>query len=641
MTLCNRGTRLAVVFAVALCIFAARPAPAEASVSPVGAVCTVVGLFSGLLGKGCNAVSSVGSRLISAAKDLFTGKIGSAVKAILGQADSALKSHAGTIVGLAAIGLWVIGGAKYALNGLATVLGETTTPRLGSSWFSAAYWRMAGIAALLTLPFLFAAAIQALLRSDLALLLRSALGYLPLAILVVAVAAPITMLLLSASDELSALVSSASGQADSHAFGLSSAFVGSVTVLSGSLFFACFFGVLMALGATALWLELVMREAAVYVVVLMLPLAFAALVWPARRAWAIRAVEVLVALILSKFVIVAVLALGGAAMSQIGHGPTTPLVGLVLVIMAVFAPWALLRLMPLSELASGAMNSLRGGAQVAAAETGRTYRVAESVDQWAADATQSMSRTVDQALLPQPAGEDPIDGEDMDGTRGGGDPGPEGPGGGNPDALGVDPDLGRDAAMTGQASLDPDGPPAPALADVFTAAAHERGGIAGSASTDPAGALSRGDSSDRHERIPGLGPMWQADNFTWTPLTLGLEENWPPRLWPPEGAPEGSDGASAGLLEGEAHLLPAGSDALTAENAPVDPRGMAPVSAGDATPRPQPALPPPRAADPPSLSDPPRLPDPSSAPDPPPSAEAPAGPGSLPPPPPREPEPGR
>ena len=57
-----------------------------------------------------------------------------------------------------------------------------------------------------------------------------------------------------------------------------------------------------------------MREAAVYVIVLMLPLAFAAMVWPARRIWAIRAIELLVALILSKFAIVAVLSLGGAAL---------------------------------------------------------------------------------------------------------------------------------------------------------------------------------------------------------------------------------------------------------------------------------------------------------------------------------------
>ena len=67
-----------------------------------------------------------------------------------------------------------------------------------------------------------------------------------------------------------------------------------------------------------------MREAAVYVVVLMLPLAFAALVWPARRIWAVRAVELLVALILSKFAIVAVLSLGGAAISaSAGHASVT------------------------------------------------------------------------------------------------------------------------------------------------------------------------------------------------------------------------------------------------------------------------------------------------------------------------------
>ena len=66
-----------------------------------------------------------------------------------------------------------------------------------------------------------------------------------------------------------------------------------------------------------LWIELLIREAAVYVIVLMLPLFFAAMVWPARRVWAVRAVEMLVALILSKFAIVAVLSLGGAALGHV------------------------------------------------------------------------------------------------------------------------------------------------------------------------------------------------------------------------------------------------------------------------------------------------------------------------------------
>ena len=93
------------------------------------------------------------------------------------------------------------------------MISSTTRPQLQSTWFSSFYWRMAAISALLTLPFLFAAAIQALLRSDLALLARSAFGYLPLGMLAVSIAAPVTMLLLAGSDELSSIVSGASGGA--------------------------------------------------------------------------------------------------------------------------------------------------------------------------------------------------------------------------------------------------------------------------------------------------------------------------------------------------------------------------------------------------------------------------------------------
>ncbi len=113
-----------------------------------------------------------------------------------------------------------------------------------------------------------------------------------------------------------------------------------------------------------LWCELLIRSAAVYVIVLMLPLFFAAMVWPARRVWAVRAVEVLVALILSKFAIVAVLALGGAAIGHtVGPGITQMLAGATLVLLAAFSPWALLRMLPLHELAAGAVGGLRTHAQ--------------------------------------------------------------------------------------------------------------------------------------------------------------------------------------------------------------------------------------------------------------------------------------
>jgi hypothetical protein len=204
--------------------------------------------------------------------------------------------------------------------------------------------------------------VQALIRSDLAMLARAAFGYLPLALLAVGIAAPLTMLLLSGSDEMSALVASASGHTGASFLDRAGGLAGAVSLLGGNLFVSFFVALLTAAATIALWAELLIRDAAVYVIVLMLPLFFAAMVWPARRIWAARAVELLVALILSKFVIVAVLTLGGAAL---GHalvpGPASVLTGMTLVMLAAFSPWALMRLLPLHELAGAAAGGLWGG----------------------------------------------------------------------------------------------------------------------------------------------------------------------------------------------------------------------------------------------------------------------------------------
>jgi len=167
-------------------------------------------------------------------------------------------------------------------------------------------------------------------------------------------------------------------------------------------------------GAVVLWIELLMREAAVYVIVLMLPLAFAGMVWPARRIWAIRAIELLVALVMSKFAIVAVLSLGGAALfsgtSAGGHSVTAAVAGAVLLVMGVFTPWALLRLLPLAEVASSAAGSLsreiRGGAHQGAALAGM---VAHSAPDWAAAMTARLRDDASAATPLPPAAREPND----------------------------------------------------------------------------------------------------------------------------------------------------------------------------------------------------------------------------------------
>ncbi len=386
-------------------------APPAAALNPVKPVCGIAGLVSGLAGKACTVVQN-GGRWAKAGKKLLGGHVGGALKTALGQGGGRAAASATTAIGLAAIGAWVLGGARVALDETGTMLGRTTSPQLRTTWFSSTYWQVAGIAAVLTMPFLFAAAIQALLRSDLMLLVRAAFGYLPLAMLAVSVAAPVTMLLLAASDQLSAVVSSAAGNASTHFLTKSAPVLGGLAVVSP--FIALFAGLLVVAGAITLWIELLMREAAVYVIVLMLPLAFAAMVWPARRIWAIRAVELLVALILSKFAIVAVLSLGGAALGASvdagAHGITPAFAGIVLLLMGAFAPWALLRLLPLAEIASSAAGSLRSevrsgsGAGLEMADGG-----AAAGRDWAASITAHMRNDAAQAAPGPDPGSDSSD----------------------------------------------------------------------------------------------------------------------------------------------------------------------------------------------------------------------------------------
>ncbi|HET9104510.1 MAG TPA: hypothetical protein VFN55_14235 [Solirubrobacteraceae bacterium] len=315
------------------------PAPARALTIP-SPVCTIAGLFSGLAGTACRGLRA-GGELLSKGKGLVS-------------AGSNVTRAAGVAFVLAGIVGWVTKGSRAALQLTARAVGWSTRPQLQSSWFSASYWRMAAIAMLLTVPFLMAACVQAVLRSDMAMLGQAVLGYLPLAVLAIMVAAPVTALLLAASDELCTLISGAAGSAPGAA--LSKLVIGSssAAMLSGSSFVALVVGLITVAAGMTLWIELLIRSAAVYVIVLMLPVLFAALVWPARRVWAGRGVEVLVALILAKFAIVAVLSLGASAIGQGVLGGIRVVAGATLVLLAAFSPWAVLRLVPLHELAAGA-----------------------------------------------------------------------------------------------------------------------------------------------------------------------------------------------------------------------------------------------------------------------------------------------
>src|SRR5580692_4464678 len=242
------------------------------------------------------------------------------------------------------ISQWVASGAEWLLGQIGDVLVSTTTVDIGATWFRAHYGQMTALAGVVILP---------------------------LALLLAVVAIQVVVLSLSATDAMSNAVAGGSG-ADVRSLltGVIKGLVAAAADPTIASFVLLLIALLVAVAAFVLWIELLIRAAAVYVAVLFLPLALATLVWPAVSHWCRRLIETLAALILSKFVIVATLSLAAGAVSSGASGAPNSggfsavlAGGALLVMMATFVPFSLLRLIPVMEAgAVGHLDGLRGRA---------------------------------------------------------------------------------------------------------------------------------------------------------------------------------------------------------------------------------------------------------------------------------------
>ena len=267
-----------------------------------------------------------------------------------GITSSVLGAGAGDVLGALAAG--VAQGASWLLGQIGSVISSSTTIDLGASWFRSHYEVMVGLAAVVMVPLLLVSVIQSIYRQSPSALLRSALVHLPLALLFGAVAVQLVQLGLAATDALSVAVSSgSSGDVGTTLTSLAASLanqaagggpgVPTFVALLGALF--------VSFGALVVWIELLVRSAAVYVATLFFPLALASLVWPAISPWCRRLIETLATLVLSKFVIVAVLGLALGALGSSDGTMSSELAGGALLMLAAFAPFSLLRLVPFAE----------------------------------------------------------------------------------------------------------------------------------------------------------------------------------------------------------------------------------------------------------------------------------------------------
>jgi hypothetical protein len=227
---------------------------------------------------------------------------------------------------------------------------------------------MRQLAVPLTLMFLLLAVITAVVRRDIAMLARACLVALPLALLLMFAAVTLVALGLTVTDGMTAATVAGSGGNVRTTFSdLAVVLVPTKAAGPAVPGFVLLIGAaLTALLALVVWIELILREAAIYVAVSFLPIALAALVWPRTATWGRRLAEWLSAIILAKFTIAASFAIAGSMIAHGrpgGGGLTALLGGCAVLLIAAFSPVVLLRLVPFAEHAAGSLH--RGSVQSA------------------------------------------------------------------------------------------------------------------------------------------------------------------------------------------------------------------------------------------------------------------------------------
>ncbi|WP_019873205.1 type IV secretion system protein [Sporichthya polymorpha] len=284
--------------------------------------------------------------------------------AVGGVVGSATATGSGFV--LDALGDAFVSAAESVTTTALAALDTGTRIDLGADWFRANVAVIAAVTVPVVMGLLVAQAITSVLRREPGGLARAAVG-LAKALLGASLALGVTQAGLIATDGICEFIAASSGTT---VHGAAERFL-NLTWLAGPQVgpvLQMMLGIGIIFGCLALWAVLLFRKAALLLVAVFAPIAFAGAVWDQTRVWARRWIEIVAALVLCKVVIVVTFVLGASAFT--GTGPTvappgtapgtTPgalpgavpdaaaaqsaglsdvLVGLILLTIAAFAPW--------------------------------------------------------------------------------------------------------------------------------------------------------------------------------------------------------------------------------------------------------------------------------------------------------------
>jgi hypothetical protein len=351
----------------------AQPAPPKAEAN---IVCGVVGAAGGTISGGIEAIGGAigGGNPVGDACNSATGK---ALGAITSPVSDALEGIGHGIFDQ--ITTWVSEGASWLIEQVVSEIEKTTTPKLTTEGFLAEYGQMSEIAAVLAVAMVLLAMLEAIAQGSWGVLARTVFVQLPVAFIGTSVAFVLVQMLLVATDGMCHGIAAATHEHSQHFFksavaslaktGASAGAAGGAGATGGKaagavggavavpLFVSFLVAIIGAFAAMFVWIELVARDASVYVVSLFMPMALAASIWPRWSGALRRTGELLVVIISSKFVIVSVVALAAGLLAEKEQGVEHLLAASALMLLACFSPFMLLKLVPFAE---GAMASAYG-----------------------------------------------------------------------------------------------------------------------------------------------------------------------------------------------------------------------------------------------------------------------------------------
>ena len=239
------------------------------------------------------------------------------------------------------------GAAEWMFTSVWKVIDSTTYVDLTSGEYTKVYNIMFGIGVVVMLGFFMLQVIGAMIRREPAALSRAALG-LAKSILGSFVALALLGTALEITDQLSVGIVNAAGTNVNEMgdkIAVLAAGLGAINLAApgAGAILTIFLSSLALVGAMVVWISLLIRKALLLIAIVFAPIALAGSSWDHTRGWVARWATFVIAMILSKVVLVVIFLLATAQVSAPIDADlksvSQPMAGVVLMLMAAFAPY--------------------------------------------------------------------------------------------------------------------------------------------------------------------------------------------------------------------------------------------------------------------------------------------------------------